>query len=145
MSEVSVMEAPKVSTESDADFHRRAVPVIALGESHTNKDNWSEDVHLRTDAILTISATGHANYAKPDQQANAGILLKVLIDGKLVSSNLTFEGTSATISFFAAASHSAFVRKGKHKLEVIRQDIGVHQQFKLDVVYHATAARDLTH
>lgn len=47
-------------------------------------------------------------------------------------------------SFFVAASHSQFIRRGDHQIEVERQDLGgVHQQFWLNVTYHAIAARDI--
>ncbi len=152
-SDIDAVEAIKSVHQSPAG----AVRVIAHGRLDTEDGGTvggqataAEDIVLAEDAILTVSAWAHINFHYPDPPepfvtVNAGLNLKILLNGEVVALDQSFEGETGSVSFFAAASYSAFLKADTYKLSAVRQNLGqAFFQPRLTATYHAIAARSVT-
>lgn len=149
------MEDGRPHTSAEVDLRPQPVTVMAHGESKSDAQAWSQEIFLSRDAILTLSATavGSCDASKlppppPPQQlpatVNAGVTLKLTVNGTQVAADRCFEGETATVRFFASASHSCWIRKGKHTLGAFRTDDNITHDQRLEVTFHTVWAETLT-
>ena len=117
------------------------VKIIAFnnGETSDSEGKWQDYIDIKAPCLLTINANTSATYS--GSIVNAGIRLYVKLNGNLIASDMSFEGESATITFFSSASTTLYLKPGRYNLEVDRQDIRTNRNFKLSVNYYAVYAR----
>ena len=81
------------------------------GSGSTKADADMEIGPYSTDAVVIMNAWGRSVYRGKDGK-NAGILVQLTVDGAVLAQDDSFEGSSHTISFFAAASHTHVLKAG---------------------------------
>ena len=139
---MSTATAETATTANDESKHPRPRPVLVLdhGEQQVSSKEWSKNLSLHRDSIVTISAYAKGNYNNVEEPGNAGITVRIFVNGRLAAADMSFEGNSATVDFHAAASHSVFLKAGSHRLLVQREDNRLTTPGKMEICYHAVAA-----
>ncbi len=139
---MSTATAEAAVTANDETKHPRPRPVLVLdhGEEQVTAKEWTKHLSLHRDSILTLSAYAKGNFNNPQKPGNAGITVRIFVGRRLVAADMCFEGTSSTIDFHAAASHSIFLKAGSHKLLVKREDNHLTTPGKMEICYHVVAA-----
>ena len=95
----------------------------------------------KTDAVVIVSATGSAAY-RSGGGVNAGIVLSIFLDNKVVAHDDSFEGTASNLTFRVSASHTFYLRANhpaKIKAKVDHYGSGSAQNEKTEVSLHVIA------
>lgn len=122
----------------------RATRLLAMGGTdnpiETVEADWTGNLTLQEDGLLLVTAT--ARNARNGSTANAGVLVTVSVDRTACTSDQSFEGESATITFHASATCVRWLPAGAHSIRVVRQNQGFSNQgYFLDVKYFVLAVR----
>lgn len=117
------------------------VRIIASNEGEVNnaEGRWQDYIEITVPCLLTVNASAMANYS--GSRANAGIRLYIKIEGKVVASDMCFEGESSNITFFSSASTTVFLKPGRYNIEVDRVDQRTNSGFGLKASYFAVYAK----
>jgi len=105
------------------------------------EDYWTDSFTIEQDGVLHVSASGKSTYR--GDKNNAGIYVNVIIDGKSLCRDFSFEGESSNITFFASCSTDVILKKGKHTIEVKldkARDVG-NTYFNSELTISAVALR----
>jgi hypothetical protein len=119
------------------------VNIIASNEGETFDGPdvaWQDFIEINKTCLLTINATASANYTGSTR--NAGIVLNVKLNDEILTSDMSFEGESSSITFYASASTTVFLQPGTYNLQVEREDIATNGNYFLGVNYYAIYAEE---
>ncbi|MEM0996371.1 MAG: hypothetical protein AAGN35_04805 [Bacteroidota bacterium] len=79
---------------------------------------FEDSFELETMSLLFFEAVARANYTGPT--ANAGIRVKLTVNGNLQALNQSFEAQSNTIDFWASAATTMLLPQGHHTVRAER-------------------------
>lgn len=109
------------------------IEIIGSESRSNNSGVFQDSIRLEEPTLLIFSATGSAT--RDGSVANAGVDIRLTVNGEVCGMNQSFEGETSTVTFFAGATCVKLIQPGAHTIEAKRYDHpGITQKnfFKAD-------------